>query len=269
MFEAIHRHGALPVNYLYEFTDKKNYNTHQHRLTKLFNGTAQGNYLTRPPQQFASFHARYQPVVYDLTDKAKILLDERGKLSPFIYRTDPFVHRLMGACVGASIELACTDIGYIPRHDVLKKRGKQMELPLSKLAPQKYLVPDDLFGFDYGGAYRFFAVEIDRNTESISRKNLEQNTFGKKLASYIDVMKNRTFTSEWGIPNLMVLTITTNETHMRGIMEHIKTLDQKFGERFLFKALPNFGANWRVPMLLDMFEPWVQVGSSTFDIFKP
>lgn len=143
-----------------------------------------------------------------------------------------------------------------------------MELPLSKQAIQKALVPDELFGINYGDSYRFFAVEIDRQTESIERKNPEQNTFGKKLANYLDVMKHRTYKEIWGVPTLMVLTVTTNVTHMKNMMSYLHKLDPKLSERFLFKALPTFGANWRVPPLLDMLEPW-DCTQGSFDISLP
>lgn len=272
VFEAIHRHGPLPSHYLYAFAGKANFNTFQHRLTKLYNGTQHGAYLARPPQQFASFHARYQPVVYELNEKSKQLLRENGKLSPFINRLDPFLHRLMSACVGASIELACKTKGfrYIPRHEVLSKKGKKMELPLSQFASQKSLVPDDLFGIGYGGSYRFFAVEIDRNTESVERRKIGHNTFGKKLASYLDAIRGRAYWEVWGIPSLMVLIVTTNATHMKNMMAHLQTLDPTLSERFLFKALPTFGSNWRVPktVFADMLGTWERADGSVFDIDK-
>ncbi len=266
VFETIHRHGPLPSNYLFAFTERENFNHFQHRLTKLYNGGAQASFLVRPPQQFASFHARYSPIVYDLNEQSKALI----ALSPFINRADPFVHRLMGACVGASIELACRKKGlrYISRHEVLSKKGRPMELPLSQFAPQKTLVPDDLFGINYGGAYRRFAVEIDRNTESIERRKIDQNTFGKKLACYLDAMRRQTYKDIWGIPGMMVLIITTNEAHMQNMMAYLTTLDLKLAERFLFKTLSTFGANWRVPPILtDILDPWHSV-VGTFDITK-
>ena len=82
IFEAIHRHGPLPSHYLYAFTDRKNFNTHQHRLTKLYNGAADGAYLVRPSQQFASFYARYQPVVYDLNERSRQVLGRRQSSWP-------------------------------------------------------------------------------------------------------------------------------------------------------------------------------------------
>ena len=63
--QALHRHGPLPSHYLYEFARHitQNRNAFQHRLTKLYNGTSESaSFLTRPPQQFASFDARFQPV---------------------------------------------------------------------------------------------------------------------------------------------------------------------------------------------------------------
>ncbi|MBK7469684.1 MAG: hypothetical protein IPI73_02620 [Betaproteobacteria bacterium] len=271
LFEAIHRHGPLPTNYLHAFGTNNNFNSHQHRLTKLYNGTEGGAYLVRPPQQFASFYARYQPVVYDLNERSKSLLHERGKLSPFINRVDPFLHRLMSACVGASIELGCKAKGltYIPRHDVLSKKGEQMELPLSQFAAQKSLVPDDLFGFECKGSYRFFAVEIDRNTESIERRKIDQNTFGKKLVCYIDAMKSRDYKEVWGIPNMLALTVTTNATHMQNMMAYFtKSRPKVIGEIFIQSA-PTFGSNWRVPPILtDILEPWQRADGTTFDITK-
>src|SRR5665811_717281 len=76
LFEVIHRHGPLPSRYLFAFSELKNLNTLQHRLTKLYNE----GYLTRPREYFDSFHARYQPLVYDLAPKAEEVLFSRGTL---------------------------------------------------------------------------------------------------------------------------------------------------------------------------------------------
>lgn len=271
IFESIHRHGPLPSHYIHALSAKKNYTAHQHRLTKLFNGARRGlkteNYLTKPDQQFMGYASRYQPLIYDLNEKAIQLLAEHGKLSPFINRTDLFFHRFMGACVSASIEVACRENGirYIPRHEVLSRKGNEMSLPLSPLSGQSALVPDDVFGLDYGGAYRFFAVEIDRNTESIERKNLAQSSFGKKVQAYADVLQNRTYKDVWGIPNMMVLTVTTSATHMKKILTYVAK--NPFPERFLFKAKPDFGTNWRVPDIMTdlLTEPW-NTTKGAFDI---
>lgn len=250
VFEALHRHGPLPTHYLFRFSGHQSFNTFQHRLTKLYNGTGAASYLVRPPQQFASFHARYQHMVYDLSDAAKALLRERGKLSPFLLRSDPFLHRLMSACVGASIELACRNLRYIPRAEVLTRKGNPMELPLSRRVEKGRLVPDDLFGLKWDNTVRFFAVEIDRNTESIARRKPGSITFKEKLLCYIDAIRNQVYHEQWGIRNLSVLTVTTNGAHARGLERCVQTLDPTLAHRFHFKTLPELGPNWRVPPIV-------------------
>jgi hypothetical protein len=281
-FEAIDRHGPLPTHYLYEFTRhvRKDHSQLQNRLTDFYNGTkGQGPYLTRPPQQFAGFEARYQHVVHDLAPRARIALAERGTLarhSP--RRTDPFLHQLMGACVAASIELSAPSkrLRYIPREEILSHKkcagarqgGNPMAIPLPGIGERKTLVSDDLFGLEYPGTgFRFFAVEIDRNTESIERRNLDQSAFGRKIAAYLQLLRAQAYRDWWGIPNLHILTITTNATHARNIVDHVrKQNDPAFAGRFAFACAPDFGANWRVPrQVLDLLDrPWITAGADKY-----
>jgi hypothetical protein len=270
IFEAINRHGPLPTHYLFEFIRpiRKNYANFQYRLTQLYNGDHGGPYLFRPPQQFAAYNAHCQHIVYDLTPRAKAVLAERG-VTVAAKRADAFLHQLMGACVAASIEIVArwNGLRYIPRAEILahekcpRHEGNPMAIPLSEMGSQKFIVPDDLFGIEYPGAgFRFFAVEIDRNTESIERKNLDQNSFGKKIAGYFEILRNRTYQAHFGLPNLTVLTVTTNATHGRNILDYVKKHgDQQFEGRFAVTSDASFGANWRVPrsLLVNLLDqPW-------------
>ena len=286
LFAAIQRHGPLPSHYLYEFTRhlRKDKSYLQNRLTEFYHGDAGGPYLTRPPQQFASFHARYSHVVYDLSDRAKGLLAERGTLIAHPpRRTDPFLHRLMQACVGASLELCAGTHGlrYISRDEILthpkigdaKDAKNPMALPIPSFAENSAVIPDDLFGLEYPGVgFRFFAVEIDRNTESIERKNLAYNTIGKKVEGYLTVLHDKRYRTWWGIPNLSVLLVTTSAGHAQNILAHIaKQVDPRYAERFAIATEPMFGANWRVPPALIshlLEEPWRTPSGSKY-IAKP
>ena len=122
------------------------------------------------------------------------------------------------------------------------------------------LIPDDLFGLHYPGiGYRFFAVEVDRCTESIERSRDAKGTFAAKIAAYQEVLTARRYREWWGIPNLTVLTVTTNLGHAANLVEHVRRPGQH-GDRFAFAVEPSFGANWRVPKqvmghLLD--RPWM------------
>lgn len=261
IFEAIARHGPLPTNYLYAFTKhiRKDYSHLQNRLTEFYNGDAGGAYLTRPRQQFASFYARYSHMIYDLAPRARTALADRDTLTQFSpKRTDPFLHQLMQACVGASLELDAANhsVRYIPRAEILthpklgaaRDAKNPMSLPLYGNASTA-LIPDDLFGFEYPGiGYRFFAVEIDRNTESIERTNLAYNSIGKKVANYIQVLRGKLYCEWWGIPNLTILIVTTNPVHARNMLGYIqKQGEPKYEGKFAIISEPAFGANWRVP----------------------
>lgn len=286
LFEAINRHGPLPTHHLYEFTRhlRRDYTHLQNRLTEFYNGDAHGPLLTRPPQQFAGFEARYQHVVYDLAPRVKALLAERGNTARYApLRAAPFLHQLMQACVGASLELTAPLKGlhYISRSKILthprcpqvtKDAINPMAVPVAGVG-QKTLIPDDLFGLEYPGVgFRFFAVEIDRNTESIERKNMTQNAFGAKIVGYLDVLRRQTYRAHWGLPNLHILSVTTNATHARNILSYVeKQAEPNYASRFAFACEPSFGANWRVPRevlstLLD--ERWITT-TGLKDISKP
>jgi hypothetical protein len=254
VFAALARHGPLPTHYLFRFSGRANFNSFQHRLTKLYNGAGEDSYLIRPSQQFASFRARYQHVVYDLAAAARRILRERGDFSTFIRRTDPFLHRLMGACVGASIELGCKDIRYISRGEILSRKGNRLELPLSMSSDKIKLVPDDLFGLKWDQSVRFFAVEIDRNTESITRKQVGSTTFTEKLRSYLSAMRSQVYHEQWAIRNLSVLVVTTSDRHAANLKERVHVLDGSLATRFYFRCVPQFGINWRVPPILNLLE---------------
>jgi len=262
LFEALDRHGPLPSHYLYEFTKaQRRDRTHlQNRLTEFYNGDAAGPFLTRPAQQFASYRARYQHLVYDLAPRARYLLAERGMLNTRAgVRSDPFVHRLMGACVGASFELTAPGQGlrYIPYCEILNHPRciavREARNPLALPLPGGgALIPDLLFGLEYPGVgYRFFAVEIDRNTESIERRNLGQSAFARKVEGYVATLRTQSYRAWWGLPNLHVLTITTNTTHARRLIEHLRRcVPEVLRSRFAVQAVVTFGIDWRVPPAL-------------------
>ncbi len=273
IFEALHRHGPLPTHYLYEFTRHlgKHLSSFQHRLTKLTNGTENGTaYLARPQQQFASYNARCQPIIYDLAAPAFAVLAERGNLARQP-RTDPFLHRFMGACVSASIRLAADKHGsrHGSKEDIFqhpkcpqdtKYARNPLALPIWSFMGSKFLVPDDLFVIQYPGPKpRFFAVEIDRKTESINSETAK-TAFGRKLQGYIEAIKNRTYHKHWGIPGLAVLTVTTNPIHLQHMLDYFRTLNEpQLAGHFLFKSKSHFGANWEIPPIMyDLFnEPWI------------
>jgi hypothetical protein len=278
IFEAINRHGPLPTPYLYEVTKhlRKDFTHLQNRLTEFYHGDEGGPYLTRPPQQFAGYEARYQPLVYDLSTRARQALAERGTHGHCLARrTDPFLHQLMTACVAASLELTLPANGlrYISRKEILSHEkfpdeARRRKNPLAVSLPggeRRSLIPDDLFGVEYPGVgFRFFALEVDRNTESIDRRSLDQTGFARKIAGYLSILTHGLHRQHWGLPNLSILTVTTNAAHARNILKFIGRLNEpRYTDRFYFHVETSFSANWRVPRTVLsrlVAEPWSTVG---------
>ena len=272
IFQALERHGILPANYLYAFAKSAAGNSkgHQQRLTDLYhedNTAHGGSYLIRPHQQWASPHARYQAISYELSSHGVQALRDSGILQQsFVPPSGPFTHRAMTACITASIDLACQAAGlrYIAQGDILRRaNASTAKNSLALSTWHGTIIPDQLFGIDYGGTYRFFALEADRSTESLASQKHQARSFEAKLLAYVDILEQETFRRAWGIPMLYVAIVTTSERHKENMLRIIKRITApKIVSRFLFKSEPIFGKYWIVPEVLDglTHEPWHRTG---------
>ncbi len=283
-FSALERHGPLPATYLYEFSKgtARNYKGHQQRLTDLYNEDNtphRGFYLERPAQQYASINARYQPMAYENTELAgKALRDKGTPAQIWVPPNGPYLHRFTTACLTASIELAVTQLGHryisqaeIFTHPKCPASIRQAEHPLALPCRDGVIIPDQLFGIDYGGKYRFFALEADRKNETIVSKKASAKAFGRKLESYIHVLEQESYREVWGIPTLTVMTVTTSLPHLDSMITHLDDLaSSKTATRFLFKAKPEFGKYWIVPPVLHdlVTTPWSRT-TTPLDIGRP
>lgn len=274
-FAALERHGPLPSTYLYAFTKDtaRDFKGFQQRLTDLYNEDNtphSGYYLERPSQQLASLNARYQPMTYELTPLGrKALRDNQIPIQIFEPLSGPYLHRFMTACITASIELGVRTAGFryisqaeIFTHPKCPKNVLTREHPLALPCRSGYIIPDQLFGIDYGGTFRFFVLEADRSTESVLSKKGRTNTFGKKLESYLEALRTQSFRDVWGIPSLYVMTVSSSDAHVHTMMEALEGMaDARLASRFLFKAKPEFGKYWVVPSELSslLFDPWCRI----------
>lgn len=276
LFAALERHGPLPSTYLFEFAKgaARNFKGHQQRLTDLYNEdntSHRGFYLDRPEQQYASISARYQPMSYELTNLGHRALRDRG-LPRQMWQgpNGPYLHRFMASAITASMELAVRKAGFkylsqaeIFGHHKCPPQLTEADTPLALPHRDGVIVPDQLFGVDYGGRYRFFVLEADRKTETVVSTKASAKAFARKLEAYVDVLSRQTYREVWGIPTLNVLTVTTSEAHMRTMIAALEDLvEPKMAARFLFKAKPQFGKYWTVPPVMDdlFTEPWHRVG---------
>jgi hypothetical protein len=271
-FEAINRHGPLPVHYLHQYANGSLV-TLKRKVSRLTHGTTyDAPYLYRPEQQWASIDGKFQANIYDLSPRALAVLAERG--ARLTSRTDPFLHRFMGATVNASIDIAATRGGYVYAdlarlltHEKCPDATRKVPNPLAIPTSGKSVVPDAIFGLQKERP-SFFAVEIDRRTESIC-SDTAKTAFGRKLYGYLDILQNRTYRAHLGIPNLTVLTVTTNALHLQSMLNFYHSLNApRYARYFLFKSVPGFTANWRVPKIMyDLFnEPWIAADGSQVQI---
>ena len=121
------------------------------------------------------------------------------------------------------------------------------------------IVPDAMFGVEYQDAnrklYRFFALEADRGTMPIVRSKGHQTSYLGKIAAYREIVAHQVYKTQLGLPNLLVLTVTTSEQHKSEIM---RRLGEQAGDgaSFLFKVVGGSAA----PSLQLVSEPWERVG---------
>ena len=283
-FAALERHGLLPSTYLYEFTKHtaRNFKGFQQRLTDLYNEDNtphRGFYLERPEQQYASINARYQPMAYELTPQAGRALRDRD-IPPQMWEqpNGPYLHRFMTACLTASIELGTRQAGfrYLSQADIFAHPKCPAGLadkdhPLALPCGDGSIIPDQLFGIDYGKKFRFFALEADRKTETIVSRKAHAKAYARKLEAYLHVLEQQTFREVWGIPMLTILTVTTSQPHMNTMIDTLRDVTGgKFAASFLFKTQGEFGKYWTVPGLMPhlLTDPWART-TTPLDISRP
>jgi hypothetical protein len=219
----------------------------------------EGGYLERPEQQWEAVNARYMPVAYELGDRGRHVLAEAGLDAPRrMERARQFRHETMVCDILASIELESRvrpGIRVIPWDEILANAKmpaatRDSANPkaisariLSGSAPSEaQLVPDAIFGLEYDNAgsrsFRFFAVEADRNTEPVVRRDYGQSSYARKIAQYRDVISRALYRDRWGLPNLLVLTVTTSERHMNALLRAVELSAAGDAARhFLFRSL--------------------------------
>jgi hypothetical protein len=136
----------------------------------------------------------------------------------------------------------------------------------------KPLIPDAVFGVEYKPtkSFRFFALEADRNHEPVMRNNLSQTSYLRKILQYREIAKGA-YKTQWGLPNLLVLNVTTSEAHMQNIMSLVtKLTDGKGTSYLLFKTMPSLASLEKAPApdACMLTEPWLRAGLESFELHK-
>lgn len=286
VLKLLNRYRYLRTSTLHAFVggDPTNFSK---RLGKLFH---EGGYLSRPDWQWETMNANYMPVVYELTDAGRRALKENG--TQILRHTSGTLHwhELMACEIVANIEAFCNkskELRFILWQEILnyelfpeRSRDKQhpMDLPTSysfafkggKQEGSKAVLPDAVFGIDYGNKqYKFFALEADRGTEPMERPNLNQTSWLRKFLQYRNVIEEKTYKSEWGIPNLLILNVTSKPDQYERIRRKLAELQGK-ASYHLFKYLPDAGGPEKEGSTLDyLLKPWERVGYEPLNFWQP
>lgn len=278
-FAALHRHGPLSSSYLHSFTKRPcvSEKATRVRLADLFHEsrTHHGSaYLDRPWQQFDTIDARYQELIYDLTPASVAVLKERGDWHDPAQNGGPWKHRYMVASITASIELMCREHGfrYIPGYKILDRARANLRcsVPYAWNGVRKTatLAPDALFAIDYGGSYRAYVVEADRNTEPNRPKSHTRKSWLRNILQYRNFIGDRLYKQHYGINcPLMLLVVMTSKRHMMNILDIVEDVAGR-NTYMCFSSAENFGSVFRPSgVLCRLFaNGWKRAGHPDFHL---
>lgn len=87
------------------------------------------------------------------------------------------------------------------------------------------LVPDLAFGLRFpDGSRRCFLVEIDRGTMPVSRSDIRQTSFARKMRAYLAAHAGKQHEKRYGWKTFRVLTVTTEQDRLQSMMEALRTI---------------------------------------------
>jgi hypothetical protein len=286
-FQKLWEHGPLPTRCLYEYTKHltPSLGYTKHRLKDLYHETSTphgGAYLERPSQQ-NSVITKYQDAVYECDEAAELALKESGLIphTSFPSKKTNYHHRFMVSCITASLELSCRDAGltFTPGDELLSRAPSgELKVPLAISHGGRHsntpLIPDAYFGIRYADQRaRAFLLEADRENEPITRTDLGQTSYLRKILQYRALIETGRYKEHFGLrTGMVVLTVTTGYSHMEHIMAKVMELTGGRGCPYLlFKVVPNFADKLIVPPILSelLTTPWRRAGFPDLDISKP
>ncbi len=228
------------------------------RLTHLF----RHGYLDRPSEQAVPQVLGNRPIVYGLGNKGADLMADRLKIprGKMDWTTknrsvkNVFLeHTLEVADLMVSFELASRrykNTRVIEPEEIIAQsppETQRLSNPLGwkvqvrddwKSKKSYTVVPDKVFGlrtvFDDLSHYEsYFFVELDRATMPISRSDIRQNSFRKKLFLYWQSWRQDIWPRHFGFKNVRVLTVTTSMERVGNMVKAARSVDpKKKGSKF-------------------------------------
>lgn len=245
ILRLVHRHRFLPSSHLTALLGRSD-QTVLRRLQLLFHH----GYLERPRAQL-QYYERIgsRPMVYGLGSKGGKLLkvqlgssyrpfrwSEKNRAVGRIY----LEHALLVSDVSVALELAC-------RRSSRVRLLMDEDLPLPHKCSWRVtvdgnvrlgLVPDRVFALervreDSSVDRAYFFLEADRGTMPVTRRNLSQTSFARKLLAYEATWSQGIHEKRFGFHRFRVLTVTKSSERVKSLVEACAQLPRGHG-LFLF-----------------------------------
>ncbi len=260
ILKALHRYRFLTTDHLQTITGTESRWGINKRLRLLYDH----KYVDRPKAQAAIFsHADKRPTVYALGNAGAALLSERLSIAmpPSVYWTEKnrrvrerhIEHTLGISDFMVEIETLChasPTLHLIDQDEILASASAQTRRAKYPFRWKTQVIhngerhdimilPDYVFGMrDDTGRERHFFVEIDRGTMPITRRDIRQSSFMRKVQSYIDTFERDLAAKRFGWSGFQVLTVTTSQARIETIHRAIANLpDKSFSANtFLFRS---------------------------------
>jgi|ERR1017187_1525413 hypothetical protein len=249
----VHRHRFLRSDHLTALTTGSPQQLLR-RLQRLYHH----GYLERPRCQIDYFQSGSRRIAYGLGNKGAAWLKRELPLA--FHQLDWqqknhigrlfLEHALLVSDIMVAVELACQNH---PQVKLLLPEESQMR-PFQwrvNIGSQCGVIPDRVFGLERNGECCWYCLEADRATMPITRGDLSQTSFQRKLLAYEATWTQNLHKNKFGWQRFRVLTVTTNAERVEGMIAACQQLKQGRG-LFLFtdtndlRAQPDFFAQrWK------------------------
>jgi hypothetical protein len=239
---AIERHRFVRSTHIAALVGRSLDRTND-RLCRLFHA----GYIDRPKAQLDYYPTGGSaPMVYALADRGARLLSETGfECAKPPSRSNetgsrPFIeHQLEIVGFSVALELAVRRhrgirlihsnelIRGFPDQTRVKRNPFALRATISHegTAQEIGIVPDLAFGIGFpDGSRRCFMVEIDRGTMPITRSDMSQSSFERKMFGYLSACAAGQHQQQFGWKTFRVLTVTTDQNRLGAMLRALGSL---------------------------------------------
>ena len=274
IFEPLSRHAQLTTKQIVAF-DPRYATTVRNRLTDLYH--IEGEWLVRLSETLKLANSLTTDEMHRLGAFAEDLLKMRGIIpsekwvrtsriggnSKALSRIFRLAHDHMASHIALDIEIgvrAEKQRRFRNHIEIIKdaERTQAFPKPLRVLVPPipdvlKWIEPDALIGIDN----RYFVIEADTGSESI------EGVIKPKIRAYREIVAAGMIDDHFGIGNLRVLFVTTNEKRMRNMIAAVASIAREGrSTMFGFACRPDLGKLAGAPATDGRMyaQPWLRAG---------